>query len=117
VIAVEQATPAKATPPPAPGRLTSSKVTGSPVPIHAKVPRFPRNFAGGPTFFTAAGEHSAGSAFLARTSHDPQVYVLTVHHLFGPDGGLAQNVSHQQLPSSSGESESMRSMVTPRPTR
>jgi hypothetical protein len=62
-------------------------------------PLFPRRFVGIPEFRTTKGTHSAGTAFLARRAGDAQVFILTVHHLLGPEGGFAEPASHGQVPS------------------
>jgi len=54
---------------------------------------------GGPEFHTAAGTQAAGTAFLARLPGDPQVYVMTVHHLLGPMGGFRRLITHEEVPS------------------
>ncbi len=52
-----------------------------------------------PAFATRDGELRAGSAFLVRDPRAPaSVLLLTAHHLFGPDGGLAREVAGAELP-------------------
>jgi hypothetical protein len=62
-------------------------------------PPFPRGFVGFPEFQTTVGMQSAGTAFLARITGDSQVYILSVHHLLGPDGGFRTLLTHEQVPS------------------
>ncbi len=59
---------------------------------------FPRSFVGSPEFHTSAGVQTAGTAFLARRAGDSQIYLLTVRHLLGPDGGFATEVAAEQVP-------------------
>jgi hypothetical protein len=100
VISVEKMAPTPARTSPAPAvRMGTAAPGKTTLANQIKEPRFSRSFAGGPTFFTAGGEYDAGSAFLARARHNPQVFVLTAHHLFGPMGGLPEKISHQKLPS------------------
>jgi len=61
-------------------------------------PQFPKGFVGSPAFRTTAGTQAAGTAFLARRAGDDRVYILTVHHLLGPDGGFKELVPHEQVP-------------------
>jgi hypothetical protein len=61
-------------------------------------PQFPKGFVGSPTFRTTAGTQAAGTAFLARRAGDDRVFILTVHHLLGPDGGFKELVPHEQVP-------------------
>ena len=56
-----------------------------------------------PTFQTADGEFSAGTAFVMRvqaaTGSAPSPAVLvTAHHVFGPDGGLPRQIAWKDLP-------------------
>lgn len=53
-----------------------------------------------PAFETGQGGFSAGTAFVVRwpTLDSSQVFLLTAHHLFGPDGGLASQVTWKELP-------------------
>jgi Trypsin-like peptidase domain len=62
-------------------------------------PQFPKRFVGCPEFRTTAGTQAAGTAFLARRAGDEKVYMLTVQHLLGPDGGFRVLVPHEQVPS------------------
>ena len=54
-----------------------------------------------PSFETADGNFSAGTAFVLRNpSHQTRYDLLvTAHHLFGPDGGLKQHVKWADLAS------------------
>jgi hypothetical protein len=61
-------------------------------------PQFPKGFVGSPVFRTTAGTQAAGTAFLARRAGDDRIYILTVHHLLGPDGGFKELVPHEQVP-------------------
>lgn len=52
-----------------------------------------------PEFQTSPGRFSAGTAFLARPSNDQHPTVLvTAHHLFGPSGGLPEQIGWHALP-------------------
>ena len=62
-------------------------------------PKFPNRFVGGPEFNTTAGRQSAGTAFLARSAADKQVFILTVRHLLGPDGGFKELTPQDKVPS------------------
>jgi S1-C subfamily serine protease len=66
--------------------------------IEPAEPQFPKGFVGSPVFRTTAGTQAAGTAFLARRAGDDRVYILTVHHLLGPDGGFKELVPHEQVP-------------------
>jgi Trypsin-like peptidase domain len=91
-----------APPPVAPSASVNQQVGPPANPAHAPVdvaePVFPRRFVGGPEFQTSAGTREAGTAFLARMPGNPQVYILTVHHLLGPMGGFARLISHAEVP-------------------
>jgi len=62
-------------------------------------PVFPKGFVGNPEFNTTAGRQSAGTAFLARTNDSNQVYILTVRHLLGPEGGFRALTPPEKVPS------------------
>ena len=51
-----------------------------------------------PTIQTANGVIDAGTAFAATINGSSKTFVLTALHLFGPAGGLAQDMSPSQLP-------------------
>jgi len=53
-----------------------------------------------PEFQTAQGNFAAGTAFVARSRgrQKSQTVLVTAHHLFGPDGGLATQIGWKQLP-------------------
>lgn len=54
-----------------------------------------------PTFQTAAGPLSAGTAFvLASPGKGRLALLVTAHHLFGPAGGMERQLSWKELPSS-----------------
>jgi len=53
-----------------------------------------------PTFQLATGSNSAGTGFLLESPNSVSPTVLvTAHHLFGPDGGVAKQISCEELPS------------------
>lgn len=62
-------------------------------------PKFPNRFVGSPEFDTTSGRQSAGTAFLARSAADEQVFILTVRHLLGPDGGFKELTPQDKVPS------------------
>jgi hypothetical protein len=66
--------------------------------INTVEPQFPKGFVGSPEFRTTAGTQAAGTAFLARRAGDDRVYILTVHHLLGPDGGFRVLIPHEEVP-------------------
>jgi S1-C subfamily serine protease len=92
-VAVPSPVPTKPPAPPAGTAKDQAKPAGP-----VTVPDFPKRFVGIPEFHTRRGTQSAGTAFLARRPNDPQVYILTVHHLLGPDGGFAELIPHDQVP-------------------
>ena len=61
-------------------------------------PRFPQAFVGGSEINTIEGRRSAGTAFLARIDNAPQIYLLSVRHLLGPDGGFKALTPPEQVP-------------------
>ena len=67
--------------------------------IPAGVPSFPHGFVGSPEFHTRSGVQEAGTAFFAREQEGGQIYILTAHHLLGPDGGFPKPLPHDQVPS------------------
>jgi hypothetical protein len=95
VVGIEK-TAARPPPAPQPGTAAKDQAKGTGA---AAAPDFPRRFVGIPEFHTRRGTQSAGTAFLARRPNNPQVYILTVHHLLGPDGGFAELIPHDQVPS------------------
>lgn len=52
---------------------------------------------GRPTYETVDGEFSAGTAFPLSVA--TTTLLLTAHHVFGPDGGLARAIAFDELPS------------------
>lgn len=60
---------------------------------------FARRFVGNPEFHTTAGVQGGGTACVATLPGDPQEYILTAHHLLGPDGGFDELITHEQVPS------------------
>jgi hypothetical protein len=103
VIAIEKASGHAAsapipTKPPAP----EPTVAATPAPktdANPPIPPFPKGFVGHPIFQTTAGVQGGGTAFLARAPGDSRAFILTVHHLLGPDGGFRVLISHEQVPS------------------
>lgn len=71
----------------------------SAAPTQLIAPEFSKQFVGEPLFETIIGRQSAGTIFVARRDNDPQIYLLTAHHLFGPAGGFPNEISHEKLPS------------------
>jgi S1-C subfamily serine protease len=61
-------------------------------------PKFPNGFVGSPEFNTTAGRQSAGTAFLGRSNTGSQVFMLTVRHLLGPDGGFKELTPPEKVP-------------------
>jgi hypothetical protein len=59
--------------------------------------RLPPNMVLRPVFETSQGEVNAGTAFLVRWN-DGRYLMLTAHHLFGPAGGLARELTARELP-------------------
>ncbi len=55
----------------------------------------PKNAIGGPTFFASKGSHSAGTASLIKQSD--KNFIITSHHLFGPEGGLPKKMTHADI--------------------
>lgn len=55
-------------------------------------------FVGCPSFETASGELSGGTAFLARLEGEKNPLLITAHHIFGPPCGLKEEVSREKLP-------------------
>lgn len=101
VFAVDKVTslPGIAAPSPPVNQRVAAPTNPTLAPVEVAEPVFPRRFVGGPEFQTNAGTQEAGTAFLARMPGDPQVYILTVHHLLGPMGGFARLISHAEVPS------------------
>lgn len=100
VVAVEKAVAAELVSQPAEAQVTAaSESAPDTASVRPDEPRFPRRFVGIPEFHTIKGTHSSGIAFLARRQGDSQVYILTVHHLLGPEGGFAEATAHEQVPS------------------
>jgi len=52
-----------------------------------------------PTFATSDGVVDAGTAFAAKVNGSSNTFVISALHLFGPAGGLNQDVPASQLPS------------------
>lgn len=68
----------------------------SPVPPGSG-PALPVNFVGRPTFFSAIGPFSAGTAFFLSTGSGQPPLVVTAHHIFGPAGGLSRKMKPAEL--------------------
>lgn len=51
-----------------------------------------------PTFATTDGQVDAGTAFAAKTSESQKTFLVTALHLFGPAGGLNQDINASLLP-------------------
>lgn len=101
--------PPRPTPPPAGPEASAKIVTPSAPPPIPPAPmqqyesqkvdlQVPTHFVGMPSVETPKGWMIAGTAFLARRRNDSQIYILTVHHLFSPAGGLNGSLSHAELP-------------------
>jgi hypothetical protein len=63
----------------------------------AKEPVVDAGFAGTPIFETRAGSLSAGTAFLIRFKGETDVLLVTAQHIFGPAGGLKQDVPRGKM--------------------
>lgn len=89
---------------PAPG-ATASAATAQPAPAAAEpeepsAPSLPvRSLVLKPSFVASSGPFAAGTAFALREPRAPGgVVVLSCHHIFGPAGGLAEDVAGHALP-------------------
>ncbi|MGH8493293.1 MAG: trypsin-like peptidase domain-containing protein [Moraxellaceae bacterium] len=59
-----------------------------------------------PEFYTATGPYRAGTAFvLDYPTANAKALLVTAQHLFGPDGGMPQTISWQNMPSKVSRSE------------
>jgi hypothetical protein len=54
-------------------------------------------FVGGPEFDTQSGTFSAGTAFFVSLPDKTDAWLITAHHIFGPPGGLPQEVSREDM--------------------
>lgn len=100
VIGIELLKAPTAVNPPLPAQKALAVPTVSrAAPTQPLAPEFPKHLVGEPLFDTIQGRQAAGTVFIARRADDPQIYLLTVHHLFGPAGGFSHQISHEKLPS------------------
>lgn len=51
-----------------------------------------------PAFFAAGAEFSAGTAFVCVVDEGESPWMLTAQHLFGPAGGLSQELAWSEMP-------------------
>jgi|GEM_PF-1959755 len=65
--------------------------------ITAKTPAFGPNSLLKPTFTTSEGPVAAGTASVVRVGD--KTWLVTAHHLFGPNGGMASTYLPHELPS------------------
>jgi hypothetical protein len=65
----------------------------------AKLPVYPRSFAGGPEFQTKEGKQSAGTASVVTAGPGlTQGYVVSARHLLGPMGGFKEQIPAVSVP-------------------
>lgn len=61
-------------------------------------PKISKHFILQPSFETAMGTFSAGTAFALTMEGQKVILVLTAHHIFGTAGGLKKQIKSEELP-------------------
>ncbi|MFT5240457.1 MAG: hypothetical protein ACI9OU_001270 [Candidatus Promineifilaceae bacterium] len=60
-------------------------------------PNIDVGFVGRPIFATRSGDLGAGTAFLVKLEDNPNALLVTAQHVFGPPGGLKENVPPEKM--------------------
>lgn len=62
------------------------------------LPKIPKHVVFRPTFLTRDFSFTAGTGFLLDGKSDNSSFLVTVHHLFGPSGGLEKQIAGETIP-------------------